>query len=271
MKALGLVVVVACSAPATRPPATNTAVDKPPPQLLEAPKPIDRERIHFEADRAILQPPELAQLDRVVAGMKADPALLLQVSGHADASEADATLGYARATAVRQYLMRHGIAERRLLFRDVGTKEPRGDASANRRVEFERVTIKINSVGGRVVITDTDVEIVDPITFEPGTVTLRRSSFPALDAVVATLQGNPSIQLIEIQSHVGEKGDDTANLRLTEARAIIVKKYLVAKGVDPARLTTQGYGETQPIARGHDDASQAKNTRIAFLIVKRTP
>lgn len=270
------VVVAACSAPATKPPPVkNTIGAHPPPgQLVEA-VPVHRERVLFELDKAVLQPDALVVLDRVVRGMQADTSLTLQVSGHLDPTETDTTLGQVRATAVRDHLISRGIPDRRLLLRDAGSKEPRdyggteAGRAANRRVEFEEVTIRVDPLGGRVVITDTDVDILDPVTFEPGKVTLMRTSFPALDAVVSTLQGNPSILLVEVQSHVDERGDDAANLRLTQARAIVVKNYLVAKGVDPARLTTEGYGETQPIDRGHDPAAWAKNNRIAFLILKR--
>ncbi len=143
--------------------------------------------------------------------------------------------------------------------------------TANRRVEFERVTIETNLLGGRVIVTDTDIEILDPVTFEPGKVTIAPTSFPALDATAATLQGNPTILLVEVQSHVDERGDAAVNLRLTEARARVIRNYLVTKGVDPARLTAQGYGETQPLDAHHNEAAWAKNTRVAFLIIKRSP
>ena len=278
MEKLWIVLSVACgSPPAPQLPLGNTApVDQKPAQVT-APTAINRERIHFEVDRAVLTTPGTIVLDRVVEGMKADHDLTVRVSGHADPTETDPKLGQARATVVRDYLIARGIADERLLLRTAGSKEIRNAGTtdearaANRRVEFEHVTIHRDPIGGRVVITDSDLEILDPVTFEPGKVTLRRTSFPALDAVVATLQGNPAIQLVEVQSHVDERGDDVTNLRLTSARAIVVRNYLIAKGIDPARLTAQGYGETQPIGRGHDEAALAKNTRIAFVIIARTP
>ncbi len=273
-----VLVVAACgSQPKAQPTLVgNTTVSAQKP-TLEVALPINRERVHFEPDRAVLGTPETIVLDRVVKGLKAERDLVLQVSGHADPSESDAGVSQARATVVRDYLIAHGIDKDRLLLRAAGSEEPRDPGAtehgraANRRVELERVTITRDPIGGRVIITDSDVEILDPVTFEPGKVTLERTSFPALDAVVSTLQGNPSILLVEVQSHVDDRGDEAANLRLTEARAIVVRNYLVAKGVDPARLTSHGYGETQPLERGHDEAARAKNTRIAFIIVTRTP
>jgi outer membrane protein OmpA-like peptidoglycan-associated protein len=113
---------------------------------------------------------------------------------------------------------------------------------------------------GRVVVTDTETTILDVVEFAPGTAALRESSRPTLDAVAETLRGNPSIELIEVQSHTRDH-----SLAVSEQRAAVVVAYLVAAGVEPSRLVAQGYGDTQPI----DRAAPAKNERMAFLILKR--
>lgn len=118
----------------------------------------------------------------------------------------------------------------------------------------------------RVVVTDTETEIFDVVEFAPGTDTLRPTSLPTLDAVAATLRDNPSIDLIEVQSHTSDIGDETANLTLSERRAAAVVTYLVEAGIDSSRLIPQGYGDTQPV----DRATPAKNERMAFLILKRS-
>ncbi len=123
---------------------------------------------------------------------------------------------------------------------------------------------------GRVVVTDTSIEILDMVYFEYNKAVIKSQSFPILDAVAATLQGNPSIQLIEIQGHTDERGNDAYNLDLSDKRAASVKRYLVEKGVEESRLESQGYGETQPVDRRSNEAAWAKNRRVAFLILKRT-
>jgi outer membrane protein OmpA-like peptidoglycan-associated protein len=122
---------------------------------------------------------------------------------------------------------------------------------------------------GRVVVTDTSIEILDMIYFEYDKAIIKKESYPILDAVAATLQGNPSIQLVEIQGHTDERGDDAYNLDLSDRRAHAVRQYLIDKGVDEKRLTAQGYGETQPLDRAHNEKAWAKNRRVAFLILKR--
>jgi outer membrane protein OmpA-like peptidoglycan-associated protein len=119
---------------------------------------------------------------------------------------------------------------------------------------------------GRVVVTDTETTILDVVEFAPNTSTLRPTSGATLDAVAQTLLGNPSIQLVEVQSHTSGIGSAAANQALSEQRAAVVVQYLVDAGVDPTRLVAQGYGDTQPL----DRAVAAKNERVAFLILKRS-
>jgi outer membrane protein OmpA-like peptidoglycan-associated protein len=122
---------------------------------------------------------------------------------------------------------------------------------------------------GHVVVTDTTVEILDHVTFEKDTASLTQKSHPILDAVAATLKGNPGILLVEVQSHTSDQGDQKHNQALSQQRADAVVNYLVAAQVERARLTAQGYGGTQPIDRSHTAAAWAKNERVAFLVLQR--
>ena len=118
-------------------------------------------------------------------------------------------------------------------------------------------------------MTDTSIEILDMVYFEYNKAVIKSVSYPILDAVASTLEGNPSIQLIEVQGHTDERGNDAYNLDLSDRRAAAVKKYLEDKGVAADRLESQGYGETQPVDQNHNEKAWAKNRRVAFLILKR--
>jgi outer membrane protein OmpA-like peptidoglycan-associated protein len=123
---------------------------------------------------------------------------------------------------------------------------------------------------GRVIVTDTKIEILDKIYFEYDSDVIKSRSFPILDAIVATLNGNPDILEVEIQGHTDERGSDSYNLDLSDRRAKSVRRYLSEHGVDGGRLQAQGYGETQPIDPRSNERAWAKNRRVEFLILKRS-
>jgi outer membrane protein OmpA-like peptidoglycan-associated protein len=112
--------------------------------------------------------------------------------------------------------------------------------------------------------------VLEPIKFEYDQAVIKQASYYILDAVVATMNGYPDLALIEVQGHTDERGDDAYNLELSERRAAAVMAYLVAHGVAAARLTSRGYGETQPLDNRHTRAAWTKNRRVDFVLRKRT-
>jgi OmpA-OmpF porin, OOP family len=123
---------------------------------------------------------------------------------------------------------------------------------------------------GRIVVTETEIEILDMVYFEYNKAVIKKESYDILDALAKTLEGNPAIRLVEIQGHTDERGNDAYNLELSDRRAKSVQQYLVEKGIDAKRLTAQGYGETQPLINERSERAYQKNRRVAFLILKRT-
>ena len=122
---------------------------------------------------------------------------------------------------------------------------------------------------GLVKVTKSKLEIMDKIYFETDKDEIKPVSFPLLDAIAATIKGNPEIQLIEIQGHADERGDDAHNLDLTERRAAAVKRALYERNVEPGRLKSHGYGETKPVCTQHNEDCWSKNRRVEFIILKR--
>ncbi len=120
-----------------------------------------------------------------------------------------------------------------------------------------------------LVEKESALEILKPINFQYDSDVIKRDSYYILDAVVAAMQGNPDILLIEVAGHTDEQGDDAYNLDLSIRRAASVVRYLTGKGVEAKRLESQGYGETQPIDARSNQAAYAKNRRVEFIILKR--
>jgi outer membrane protein OmpA-like peptidoglycan-associated protein len=123
---------------------------------------------------------------------------------------------------------------------------------------------------GRVIVRRGKLEILDKIYFETDKAIIKPISYPILDAIAATLKGNPEILLIEVQGHADERGDDDYNMRLTEARSHAVRSYLSDKGVEPGRLQAHGYGETKPVCNEHNEDCWSKSRRVEFVILKRS-
>lgn len=118
----------------------------------------------------------------------------------------------------------------------------------------------------RVEVTNEQIVIKEQIQFQSGKAIIRPESYVILDDVVQVLRDYPNIR-VRIEGHTDSQGDDTANLRLSKARADAVFEYVIAKGVNPARLETVGFGETRPIDTNLTPEGRQKNRRVEFHIV----
>ena len=114
------------------------------------------------------------------------------------------------------------------------------------------------------------LRIAQPVSFEADTAVIRSVSYPVLDTVAAALKDHPEIRL-EIQGHTDSVADDQHNMRLSQQRAESVRRYLVDHGVEPARLTAQGYGETRPMESNRTSRGREINQRIEFVRTDSSP
>lgn len=87
-----------------------------------------------------------------------------------------------------------------------------------------------------------------------------------LDAKVPLLQARPAFR-IQITGHTDERGSSEYNLALGLRRAAELKAYLVATGIDAARIDISSMGEERPAAAGSNEAAWALNRRAEFLQV----
>ncbi|MDP4238732.1 MAG: thrombospondin type 3 repeat-containing protein [Bacteroidota bacterium] len=103
------------------------------------------------------------------------------------------------------------------------------------------------------------------VQFESGKDIITKASYPILNKVVNVLKENKEYNLA-INGHTDNKGDKAKNMVLSQKRAEAVKKYLESKGIDPQRLTAQGFGETMPVADNSTAAGRAQNRRVEFKV-----
>ncbi len=105
--------------------------------------------------------------------------------------------------------------------------------------------------------------------FATNSSTLLPGAQPELQRVADVLRKFPETN-IQIAGHTDSQGSEVYNQQLSERRAQAVRTALVGMGVDPARLTTIGYGESRPIASNDTAAGRQQNRRVEVRIVPRT-
>jgi outer membrane protein OmpA-like peptidoglycan-associated protein len=107
--------------------------------------------------------------------------------------------------------------------------------------------------------------ILENVEFDFGKSTLRPASYKTLDELADYLQRKVDDK-IEIGGHTDNIGSEVKNKVLSLERAKSIVSYLVAKGIDNARLTAKGYGSMEPIEENNTEAGRQKNRRSEVKI-----
>ncbi|SDG80207.1 OmpA family protein [Psychroflexus sediminis] len=110
-------------------------------------------------------------------------------------------------------------------------------------------------------------EYAKTINFNTGETTITEDSAEALEAIIAILDEYPNAKFT-VEGHTDSVGSAQNNMRLSEARALSVKAYLVENGVDEFRLSSAGYGEERPVATNDTRAGRAENRRVEINLKK---
>lgn len=102
--------------------------------------------------------------------------------------------------------------------------------------------------------------------FGPGDYRLLSSAKPRLDQVADALKAQAGGRLLSVEGHTDGLGVDEANQALTTNRANAVRSYLIARGVDAARITAKGLGALFPIDSNTTPTNRARNRRVEIVI-----
>jgi len=105
------------------------------------------------------------------------------------------------------------------------------------------------------------------VNFDSDSAELTSASTAILDRAAITLKGHGNVR-VEVAAHTDSTASDAYNLDLSTRRAASVKDYLTSHGVDGARLSSKGYGESSPIASNATKAGRAQNRRVELRIQK---
>jgi outer membrane protein OmpA-like peptidoglycan-associated protein len=107
-------------------------------------------------------------------------------------------------------------------------------------------------------------KIISNLLFYTGTANLKPESMGSLLDVSKVIKD--ATEKVKIVGHTDSDGEDAANLRLSQQRAEAVKTILIKEyGIEESKLTTEGRGETQPIADNKSAEGKAQNRRVEFI------
>jgi len=199
-------------------------------------------------DDAIAQPAYMAaqnaHLAQLHAAAKADEARVA-----AGQAERDQIMLAARNREVQSATMEKNAA---IDQRDQATQE-----AARLQAEVEQ--LKATQTPRGLVLTLGDV------LFDTGRSELNPGASRTMDQLAQFL-GEHKDRRVQIDGFTDSVGSDAYNEELSQRRADAVKSALITRGIDPSRISTEGYGKAFPVASNNDSGGRQLNRRVEVVI-----
>ncbi|MBT8126191.1 MAG: OmpA family protein [Gammaproteobacteria bacterium] len=135
------------------------------------------------------------------------------------------------------------------------------------RQKFEKVQVIFNAAEANVYRQRQNVLIsAHGFQFPSGQSEIQTDNFPLMNKINHAIKFPDS--RIEVAGHTDAAGAANINLKLSEARAAKVSKFLAEVGeIAPKRIMTRGYGETRPVASNETREGRAENRRVEIMII----
>lgn len=102
------------------------------------------------------------------------------------------------------------------------------------------------------------------INFDSGKATIKPESRSVIDEIVKALQSQPDLK-VKVEGHTDNVGNEAANQQLSEDRAKAVMEAVAAAGIDPARMSAEGFGMSKPVADNGTEEGRAENRRVELV------
>lgn len=139
----------------------------------------------------------------------------------------------------------------------------------NKKQQMQQAT-----AGTGVQVTQTadnqlKLNIPNDISFDTGRADIKPNLRPILDQFAQGLGQQPNTD-VRIVGHTDSTGSDAINNPLSVSRANSVRDYLSSRGVDAARVRTEGHGSHEPVMTNDTDAGRAANRRVEIFLGERT-
>ncbi len=142
-------------------------------------------------------------------------------------------------------------------------------AAARSEQEKEELRANLLQQFSRILpTTDTSrglkVNMAD-VLFDTAKYDLQPAAREALAKLSGIVEAHPGLKL-QIEGYTDSVGSDAYNQTLSESRASSVRAYLVSQGVDPAAVTSIGYGKSSPVASNDSVTGRKQNRRVEIII-----
>ncbi|MEM7658240.1 MAG: OmpA family protein [Bacteroidota bacterium] len=109
---------------------------------------------------------------------------------------------------------------------------------------------------------------LDRLYFHRASAEMVETSYPELNQLVRLMRAIPTLE-IEIRGHTDNIGNEQDLWTLSDRRAEVVRQYLITNGITDSRMSSQGFGGSQPIASNAHPDTRKLNRRVEFYVVRR--
>jgi outer membrane protein OmpA-like peptidoglycan-associated protein len=268
--------------------ACATTPPGPPPEIVRLQSELDR--VHNDPRIAPNAPNELRDADTLVSSLAMNGRQLEVHDYQHRLYIADRLIQTAEAEGLARYaeVRAHDLGtERDRLLVDTRTRQlqnaqiavadaqasamqARDDANAARadaaasRSETEMLRADLSNLQAQQTQRGFVVTLGD-VLFEIDRAELKPGAARTLDQLAGALNDDRR-STISIEGHTDSTGNPQHNVDLSLHRAESVKSYLVQRGVDPARITTQGMGQDYPVASNATEAGRQQNRRVEVVV-----
>jgi outer membrane protein OmpA-like peptidoglycan-associated protein len=150
----------------------------------------------------------------------------------------------------------------------VPTQEVKDKAEAAAKAATKSGSVRNELVVGQAAApaqVQTQLVALPTVEFENDSATLTAKGHAVVENAASILKSNPNVK-VSIEGHTDLTGTAAHNQTLSEARAKTVLDTLVSLGIAPDRLSSKGFGESRPKVPGTDDAANAVNRRVEFIV-----
>jgi outer membrane protein OmpA-like peptidoglycan-associated protein len=239
------------------------------------------DEIYFNSGSDVLSAASINSLDSLINKIPLENKLVISITGYCDSvgnENFNYNLSIKRANSVKTFFINKNIKTDSLLIKGVGETKPKYSATdwgKNRRVEIyvkAKPLVKKVDTTKSVLSNFIDTASVgstmalENITFYPGEDVPMPESYKTLDELYSTLNENPTLEIC-IEGHICCAKIDTEGMSWKRAKAVY--KYLVSKGIDKARLSSKGFGHSQPLTLERNETERQKNRRVEIRILKK--